>query len=174
MEKPHLYRLIVCILTVLIVAGCGGGGGTQGVATQPTTAVLKLYTQNVSSPLVSQSITGVTLKINLPGGVTVKTDAGGAVSPGVIVVAGVAVGKASTFAQIYTSATATAPATLSFAVVSTDAGGFEAGEFVTVNCDITPGAFPKNADFTLSDETVSLLNSPPLDTMKITLTSEIK
>jgi hypothetical protein len=114
------------------------------VTVQLTAAVLKISTAGTDT-----SLSGVGITVSLPAGVTVKTDAGGAVDPSVVTVSGVAV-PSTLIAPLYTPATATTNATLTFAVASNVAGGFNVGEFATVTCDITPGVFPRAAEFTLS------------------------
>lgn len=178
MEKSHVYRLIIYLSMLLIFAGCGGGGGAQGVATQPTTAVLKLYTlykPGIPSPPASQQIAGVTVRIHLPNGVTLKTDAGGTVSTGVVAASGVTAGKANITLPVYTPATATAGATVSFNVVSSEANGFGIGEFATVNCEIAPGAFPAPGDFNLSDKNITgLPDYSTITTMDIEVSANIQ
>jgi len=114
---------------------------------QLTTAVLKISTQGTLD--AGTSLSGVGITLNLPAGVTVKTDAGGAVDPGVVTVSGGAV-PSTLVAPLFTPATTGTNATLTFAVASNTAGGFNVGEFATVTCDIAPGSFPTAADFTLS------------------------
>jgi hypothetical protein len=117
------------------------------VTIQFTTAILKISTQGTLA--AGSSLSGVGITVNLPAGVTVKTVAGGAVDAGVVTVSGIAV-PSTLVAPLYTPATATANATLTFAVASNTAGGFTTGEFATVTCDINANSFPAATDFTLS------------------------
>ena len=141
----------------------GGTGNTSSaditVDAGPTVAVLTVITQGTST-----DIGGVGFTVNLPAGVIVKTDSGGNVDASVVTPSGVAAGQATAI-SVYTAATSTAAAKLDTLVFSTTPTGFSAGQFATVQCDITSGS-PKAADF-------SLTNFDPRDTNGQSLISSL-
>lgn len=126
----------------MVLAGCGGGGSSS----PSTTATLKVATAGTLA--TGSSLYGIDITIRLPAGVTVATTAEGSVAPGVVSVSGVAVpGTAPTDLMAYTPATNAADATLRFVIVSSTQEGFGAGEFATVNCNLSAGITPKSSDF---------------------------
>lgn len=145
------YILLLC--SVILIHGCGGGGGNPAsnnpVQKQPTTAVVKLYTQG-SLPQGTE-IAGIGITVNLPAGVTVTTDASGGVGSEVIISSGETASKAVVIITDFTPATATSPGAISFVLTSTAAAGFGVGEFATVNCGISVGSYPKATDIFTSD-----------------------
>lgn len=154
MNMKTLLKLVILIGS-LTMFGCGGGGGGTatdkggGTAVQPTTAVLKLSSQGTLP--TGTSIAGIGITINLPAGVTVKTDSTGKVASEAVVASGTTAGKASFAPPNYVPAAGTTPAKLSFVLASTEAAGFGTGEFATVTCDVATGTTPAATDVTLSD-----------------------
>jgi hypothetical protein len=153
---------LFCLSTLLLLGGCGGGGGsndTQPAQATPaaTKAIVKLST--VGTLPQGTQLSGVAVTVQLPAGLSVATDANGAVATGVVTASGVAIlGGAFT---TYTAATATAPATLQVIV----AGNFGVGEFVTIACDIASGSSAPTATdvkitgFSPADQTLSPVTS---------------
>jgi len=117
---------------------------TANFAINPSIAVLKL--SSAGSLPSGSYLSGLSIKVQFPPGVTVSTDANNVVSAGVVTPSGVAVASTVTPA-FFTPATATTPSTLEFVVVSSSAGGFGVGEFATINCVIASGSFPMSGDF---------------------------
>jgi hypothetical protein len=152
-NRSLLYGLMCGIL---FLAACGGGGGGNAAAPQPTTATLKLSTSGTLPP--GTSLAGIGITVTLPAGVTVRTDAGGAVASGVVTVTGVA--APGTAISVYTPASGTNPATLVLAMVSTATTGYGTGEFATVTCDLASGASPKASDFLLTLNPFDLNGNP--------------
>jgi len=145
-------KVILALGLCCCFAGCGGGGGSSAPppTTAPTKAILTLSSQGTLAPGISMSGIGVT--VNFPPGVTVKTDSNGAVSTGVVVPSGVVDPNQSIISPpVYTPASSTALGELGFTLASSQPAGFSTGEFVTINCDITPGASPKPTDFTITE-----------------------
>jgi hypothetical protein len=139
-KQSLLYGLMFGVLSL---AGCGGGGD----AAQPTTATLKLSTVGTLSP--GTTLSGIGVSIVLPAGVTVATDANGAVSSGVVTVSGVAA-PGTVLAPSYTPASGGNPATLTFAMVSNVSAGFGIGEFATLTCNRASGVTPQVTDFSVT------------------------
>lgn len=117
---------------------------TANFAINPSSAVLKL--SSAGSLTSGSSLSGISVKVQFPAGVTVSTDTNNVVSAGVVTPSGVAAASTVTLA-LYTPATTTTPSTLEFVVVSSSAGGFGVGEFATINCVIASGSFPMPNDF---------------------------
>ena len=109
------------------------------------TAVVRLSVQGIATATVY----GIDVTIDLPAGVTVpvKNAATGEVADNAIAVSGVATSGTSLMTAKYTAAAGTAPATIHVALINS--GGFGAGEFITVKCDIAPGAVVSSGGFTV-------------------------
>ena len=133
----HLF----CLSVLIILGGCGGGGGSPA-APAPTKAAVKLSTQG-ALPTGTQ-LAGIAVTIQLPSGVTVSTDANGAVLSGVVNVSGVAAasGVTSVGPVIYTPAAGTALGSLQFTMA---ASNFGIGEFATVDFNLASGSSPPTA-----------------------------
>jgi hypothetical protein len=171
------------ILTGYCVAvlGCGGGGGSSSSAVTPpvvtppvvaTSAELTLKTSGTSS----SPYKGIELIVNLPAGVTVKTDPANPkqTAPGALKLSG-AFSPFSTqifprpFWGRYSSAGAGKPATVSVAIAS-GLATFPVGEFATLTCDLASGTTPGLTDFSVvnfsaygsAGTTVSGLTASPL------------
>jgi len=155
-----------CLSTILILGGCGGGGSTATPA--PTKATVKLSTQGTLQP--GTALKGMSVAIRLPAGVTVDTDANGAVLAGVVTVSGTAaLGASSMLPPSYTPASGTVPATLEFTFGASD---FGVGEFATVNFNLGPGSTPPSATdvaITPADQ-----NLRPVTTLLVALAVELK
>lgn len=120
---------LVAVLGMALLAACGGGG--DGADGMPTSAVLIFSAQGTLPAGVA--VSGVGATIELPTGVTVQTDAGGAVDPAVVVPSGLLAGANGTLGPvIYTPATATTKARLDFTVVSMAVAGAGVGEYATI------------------------------------------
>ena len=119
---------------------------TANFVIDPSSAVLKL--SSVGALPTGTSLSGISVKVQLPAGVTVSADAGNTAKTGVVTASGVAAASSVTIIG-YTPATATTPATLEFLIISNTPGGFGVGEFATVNCVIASGNFPTASGFIL-------------------------
>lgn len=115
------------------------------LGTSPASAILKISTSGTPSA----NLSGNDIILTLPDGVTPTLNADRTVANSVIAVSGVAA-PGTVLAPVYTSATASARGTLHFAMASTIAVGFGAGEFATVTLNITAGKNPVQGDFSLS------------------------
>lgn len=144
-----IHRTVVkwlgCAVMIMLLAACGGG--ETATQTQPTSATLKLATRGTLP--AGTTLSGVFITVTLPAGVSVMTDAAGAVAAGVVAVSGVAV-PGNFLPPAYTPASGAAPASLRIALSSTAAAGFGVGEFATVICNIASGSHPQASDFSLS------------------------
>jgi len=148
MKKTTLSGLLIFILALFTIVGCGENNDDETQPIQPTTATLKIMSQGTST-----QIGGINVSVALPAGVTVKAIADGdklVTESGVVVVSGItaAAGTNTLATATYTAATPTAPGTVMVQVANAD--GFGTGEFVTINCDIAAGNNPKATDFTVT------------------------
>ena len=146
MKKTTLSGLLICILALFTIAGCKGSNDEEP---QPTTAVVTIMSQGTST-----QIGGIDVTLDLPAGVTVKATPDSAnpavqvTNADVVAASGAATGANTGTIATYTAATSTAPGRVMVQVANAD--GFGTGEFVTVNCDIAAGSFPKATDFTVT------------------------
>jgi hypothetical protein len=146
MKKTAIAGVLVLILALFAISGCGNSDSGDDVI-QPTTATVTLLTQGTGT------INGIDITVTLPAGVTVQATAD-PVNPAVLVTdAGVveasgAAGANTSALATYTTATTGAAATVVVHVANFD--GFQPGEFATVSCNIAAGSFPIEEDFSLS------------------------
>jgi hypothetical protein len=144
--------LITCFILGSLVA-CGGGGGGGSAPAQPTKAVIAL--SMVGSLPAGALVYGTQATLNLPTGVTVKASPSSAnpqamvTDTGVVTASGQAAG-AETVIATYLAPSTTA-STSKVGLYMAKSGGFSAGEFAVVNCDIAAGHFPAATDFTVTD-----------------------
>lgn len=153
MKKTSLSSVLILTLTLTLLAACGGSGGGSATIQQPVSAVLTLSTAATTTIPAGTTVNSYSVTITLPAGVTVKSTVNPSeTDAGVVTATGMAAG-ASIFG-VYTAATGALPGTVKVYVAS--ATGFDAGEFCTVNADITAGHYPTGSDFvqpTLDDAT---------------------
>jgi hypothetical protein len=174
----QLVRSVIVAGVSAVFFGCGGGGGGGGSTTDvpppptPTTAVLTLKTSGVPSIPYK----GIEFAVNLPAGVTVRTDPANPkqTAPGVLMLSG-AFAPYSTqvsprpFFGRYSSAGAGKPITLTV-VIASGTAAFPVGEFATLNCDLAGVTTASLSDFSVVNfaaygsggATVSGLTSSPL------------
>jgi len=151
MKRIVLSSLLIFALCLTMLSACGGGGGGSSSAPQPsgpTTAVIKIGTTGGLG--LGSLISGVSVTVVLPAGVTVKATPD-IINPsvlvtnaGVVMVSGVTGTNASAPYNTYNSA----DRKVDINVVDQD--GFGIGQFVTVNCDIASGATPTAGGFGLT------------------------
>jgi hypothetical protein len=144
--KKRMLSAMIGALVAITLAGCGGGGsGGDGGAPVVTShgAQLLFRTEGV---LPTGNMSGIGVTLELPATVSVKKSSSGMVDAGVVSLSGVTAGKASLLTPVYTAASGSVAATLSFVLSSSDAAGFGVGEFAKVTLDV-PGALPVAADF---------------------------
>lgn len=148
------------------IGGCGGGGGNGATSTNSHKAVTALALP--TSP--DQAVGGMQLTLNIPQGVTVQTDASGNVTSGAVELVG-------TSGSTYIQTTYTAPSVSSgsgrLALLVADPAGFTGKEYVMIHLDITPGAAPKAADFTIDSLIISDLNGRTISNLKPDFSVEI-
>lgn len=151
-----LFRYILSVFIIATLAACGGGGGGGGgggaaapaapAAAPPTPRVtIKLSTTGAPSGLMA----GIGITITLPSGVTPALNADGSVAASVVTVSGVAA-PGTVVAPTYVAEAGAVLGTLNFAMASSVAAGFGAGEFATVVFNRSGGVTPVIADFPLS------------------------
>lgn len=138
--KKLLAVLVVVILPM--IAGCGGGGGSSA---KPTGATLRL--SSLGALPVGTAVSGIVATVELPTGVTVKTNQDGTADATVVVGSGLLAGPAGTMGPvIYTAATPAAKAKLDFTIASTAVNGVGVGEYVTITV-ILNDTNPPAADY---------------------------
>jgi hypothetical protein len=142
------YAVLLTFIFLLSACGNGGGGGNSLQTTPPVTATLKLST--VGTIPQGDSLVGIGFTINLPSGVTVKTDTDGAVASGVLSVSSASAPDAAPL-PIYTPATGAVPAKLTVLLTAGATSEFSIGSFATVTCDIASGSAPLAGDFALTN-----------------------
>ncbi len=148
--KKILMALFLIVSTMM--TGCGGGGGGSSTpAAAPTTAVVKLSSQGTLPPGAALAGVGVTLE--LPAGVTVKSDGGGVPDVSVVVPSGLMGGAGNAVVVAgslsYTAATATIKAKLNFTLLSNVPGGVGVGEYATLTLNLA-GVTPAATEFTVT------------------------
>ncbi len=146
MKKTTLVGLLVFVLALFTISGCGGSGGDDTpTPAQPTTAEVKLMSQG------NGTIHGINVSVELPAGVTVKATSD-AINPSVMVTdAGVVTASGAAAANTNTIATYEATPSGVVDIHLANAAGFAPGEFVTIVCDIAVGSFPVATDFNVTD-----------------------
>lgn len=171
MRKTTLSAL----LTLLILASLAACGHHKSGPAQPTTAILTLSTAGTNTSAV---IGGVEAEIELPAGVTAKASIPTAnpsimeTDGGVVTASGAAAG--ATFVHGMYSSAAT-PNTYKVDVsVGAPANGFTAGNFATVNCDVTAGYFPANSDFHIPNYKVVDLNGATIPGLTVGFSAVIQ
>ncbi len=166
--------LLFAVLLLFILAGCGGGGSSSAppAPTQPTTARLTLSTQGTLP--TGSLIGGIDIIVNLPAGVTVRTETASSTVNSTVLVASGQGASGSLVLGNYTAATATAPGMVRILLVN--AAGFGVGEYATLTCDIAAGTTPRSADFSLTGFTPIEASSgtPAITTLTPTFTAEIR
>lgn len=138
-----IFRYILTLSMISLLAACGGGGG----GTSTRTVTLKLST--VEAPLASASVVGVDITMTLPAGVTPGLNPDGSVAATVVAVSGAAV-SGTVLPPVYVAENGATKGTLRLTVTSSATSGFNAGEFVTVTLALTGAATPVAGDFVLS------------------------
>ncbi len=169
MNKTTLTGLLVLILSLFVISGCGGGGDGDDPPTpvQPTTAVVTLMSQGAGT------INGIDVTLELPAGVTVKATPD-ATNPSVMVTdTGVVTASGTADASTNIIATYTATPSGVVAIHVTNAAGFAPGEFATVTCDIAVGSLPVATDFSVTDFTAFDGNGVEIDGMTANHTADI-
>ena len=174
--KKFMERLfLMCLAMALFACGGGGGSGTGGgskVEPDPVqaTAVVKLFSEGILPEGISLS--GIGVSIDLPAGMTVKTDTTGKVVAGAVAGSGVTAGKAALAEPDYTPATETAPARLSFVLAGTEAEGFGVGEFAAVTCEMAAGTPAQALDIQLADFKPVDLRGAPVEGLTVSHTAD--
>lgn len=143
----NMNRLVLTILLGIIcvgISGCGGGGGggnsSGGIQPPPiaSTATIKI----VLSGSLNSNLSGASVTLPLPVGVTVATDSAGAPLANVVIPSGVTASAAMvpTDLMSYSAPTATNAGSLTFVLASNATGGFGIGEFATVTMTVASGS----------------------------------
>ena len=159
----------------LFMGGCvaGNKGGTAGTPTEVTTMLPRdaVATGNFTAVISVEGslpagarIGGVDVTLNLPPGVSVKTEKEGQILPGVVTLSGGATGSLSVVR--FTPARDNVSAQLRLAAIKTE--GFDAGQFAVVSFEVT-GAAPKADDFSTSSLLVIDEKAKPLSGFRAVL-----
>ena len=169
MNNLSLASLILA-LSLTVLAACNGDNGSAP-SSQQTTAVMKIET--TGSLDQGTMIGGITVAGVLPAGVTVKATPD-AQNPAVLVTDSdvvIASGVTGTNASTFATYDAT-NRNVTIQVYAQD--GFGIGEFVTVTCDITPGASPTAGSFGVEGFVPKDLNGAPIGTLTAGYTVSIR
>lgn len=130
--------------------------GTTSIASTGLAAMgnigysVKLSTTGIFA--ASSFIKGIELRLQLPAGVTVKADGNSIPLTGTVTPSGAAATH-STVQSLYNPTTGV----LSLGIINAEPG-FALGEFITIACDVSPGASLNTSAFSISDLTVSDVN----------------
>lgn len=136
---------IACCIGLLIMGGCGGGGGesaTLGSVFHPTKAVI---TVSIPALPAGTQVAGVSFKIQLPTGVTPAVLSGNDASGSASLTGGA---NGSLSAASYDSSTNS----ITFGNISMS--GFGSGDFLVINCLIAANTTVSASGFTLLDGAV--------------------
>jgi hypothetical protein len=139
------------------LTSCGGGGAAPANTTRTLT---------LSAAGTTALIAGIQAVVTLPAGVTLNT-AAGAVPSTLLQASGAAAGGLAT--GNHTPASASAPGGVKVALIN--ANGFAAGDFLTLQCDLAPGATPLAADFVL--QLVSAIDRQGAQLTGVTLSAKL-
>jgi len=166
MKTAVITKLMILLPAVLVLSSCGGGGnGVGNTNTQPTAALVKLYTAGTLAS--GTQIGGIDVMLHLPSGVSVKSVSNPPETDnGIVMASGLAVPNSSVVAS-YTAYTGVVH------ILLANPNGFGTGEFATVNCDITAGSHPVQTDFTVSGMTAKDLNGSDISGLNSGLTVDI-
>ena len=147
MRKVLALVHLIIIALLFTLPGCGGGGGDDGSASASSPqAVVTLSTQS-TAVLASNTIRGIELYVDLPAGVSVKTDSTGKAASGVVVAAGSATGPNTTILGNYPVTDPVSGNGNALKIVLADTDGFNPGDFAVVTCDRASGVSPGPSAF---------------------------
>jgi len=183
----RVWRLfpMACLATLMILGGCGGGSGSgnggsasggggsgSAPATPATKAIVRLSSQG-TLPQGTQ-LSGLSVTLRLPAGVSVSTDANGAVASGAVTLSGVAAqgGSDTLLPPVYTPASSTGLATLELTFAGSP---FGTGEFATIVCDLAPGsAAPGATSLVVSNFSPADQLLRPVTSLSVALTLQLE
>lgn len=144
-----MKRLTV-ILMCLLLAACGGSGSDAGSGNdgevhipEPSSGTVRILV-TTQGPAADALLYAAQFNLRLPSGVSVPTDADGAVSDGVLVAA---IGGSYAGAAVVEPASATSGPLLAVNVANPN--GVTVGPLATITCTVASGTTPTAAAFTL-------------------------
>jgi hypothetical protein len=146
LKKILTFVQMVTITLLFTLPGCGGGGDGGNASTSSPQAVVTLSTQSTAA-LASNTIRGIELYLDLPAGVSVRTDSTGKTASGVIFAAGSATGANTTVLGNYPVTDPASGNGNALKIVLADTDGFNPGDFAVVTCDRASGVSPGPAAF---------------------------
>jgi hypothetical protein len=118
---------------IMIISGCGGGGGSEGSVNGGSTT--KTATLVFSSYSTNAQIAGFDFTVTLPKNVTITTDSSGALSSSVVYLSGqFATAPALNAAGVNYDTTSSTSNKLQ--IVYAGLSGYPVGEFLTVVCNV--------------------------------------
>lgn len=152
----RFFCVTVCLLFLMGCGGGGGGGGTGSGDPAPSSATLYLSTAGTLPE--GQLISGVTVTVNLPAGVTMQSvTPSGQVAGGTVVIdpANTDSGKV-TFSAYGSSA-------------------FGKGQFATIACSVAAGNTPSATDFSIAPGATATSNVTfdSIPTLSVTFAADI-
>ena len=155
----QFVRIVIFILPVMLLAGCGGGGDSSSGGSnqsQGTNSVLLKTSHLLNGDTVYGAME---MTISFPSGIIIALDpiTGNPAADAVKLVG--ATNPAMTFSRIkYTPAPAGGNGTLKLQLYDTNGFNGNGTEYLSIQFFALPGIFPKSSDFTLSNFSVSDLN----------------
>jgi len=148
------FNAILFLFTLLIFAGCGGGGNETPAVTY-TTATLKI---NLNGDLAGKAIAGAEFTLTLPADVTPEI-ANNAVASTVVTPSGTFAGGNQT-PPVYTAATGSAAGKIQIVLANNVAAGVTtAGEVATVVLQLANAAAPAASGFALDSVPVKVIDT---------------
>ncbi len=148
MKRIIVFGGLIILPFFLALNGCGsgGGGGGNSAVSTPQTVVTLSTTVNEGTTITSKQIKGIELYLDLPAGVSVRTNPDGSTPRGVV--AGTGTANDPTYVSgTYPVTDPTSGSTNAVHIMIADVTGFDPGNFVTVTCDRPSGLLPSSADF---------------------------
>jgi hypothetical protein len=140
-EKEVAMRIVLTLLTLSLLAGCGGGAGTGGSVVAPGKVSVEVTALAGSSATV---VYAVDLTLQLPPGVTVSAGPQGDVLQQALHAAD----SAALIGARFSPAGSSSPPLLQATVA--DPLGFTVGPLLTIDCDVAQGAALGAGNFQLT------------------------
>lgn len=151
----RLLLIFSLIFLLLALGGCGSGSDESSRSRK-----VSIKTSGLIPP--GLTIGAIQMTLRIPAGVYVRTETNpaspsyGEPLPGVVTLVGGNPARETIAAQ-YTPATGTTPGQLKF--IATNVDGFASGEYLLLDLDVSQGATPVAADFSITYFVVSDLTS---------------
>jgi hypothetical protein len=140
----NITKYILTIISLFLLTACGGGGGDVATGVPAATTMKLTVAINGSN---ASSVKGILATISVPDGVSIKADATGKITDGVIT--GSATAPTGNIDGKYSAIEK--QVTLGFTTV----GDIAAGDLATMNIDLTTTTAPAVTAFTIISSKLS-------------------